>query len=537
MTRTEPDRIALRGGQVIDGTGSRARPADLLIEAGRIAAVDAPSDARDGIDVTGLVVAPGFIDLHTHCDFTLPSFPRANSMARQGVTTVVVGNCGHSVFPIGSGDRRELLENYSAFLAKGLTWDWTDANSYRTVLSELPLAVNVALQVGHGTVRVAAMGFDARPPNDRELEDMRSFVAEAMEAGAFGFSSGLIYAPGTYATTDEVVALAAVAARYGGFYSTHLRNEGPDLLHAVDEAVSIAERAGMPLQLSHHKVIGRANWGLTKRSLALIDAARERGLDVTGDQYPYEASSTTLAALLPTWALEGGTDNMRVRLRDADTMAAMRREILDGPNDGRPKRDFEPETIMISSVPDDAPAGLAGKTILALAIDKGEAPVDTMLRLLADHGGGVEVVIFAIGEDDIRRVMRHPEIAVASDGWTLHPDAGGTPHPRSYGTFARVLAHYVREEGVLTLEEAVRKMTSLPARRLRLTDRGVIRPGARADLVVFDPARVRDTATFTQPHQFCEGVHHVYVNGTPVIRDGADTGLAAGEVLRRPDER
>ena len=531
---SETDRIVLRGGQVIDGTGAPARAADVSIEAGRIVAVEAPSGAHGGIDVTGLTTAPGFIDLHTHCDFTLPRFPRADSMVRQGVTTVVVGNCGHSVFPVGSGERRELLESYSAFLAKGLDWEWTDASSYREVLAELPLAVNVALQVGHGTVRIAAMGFEARPPNDRELEDMRKFVSASMEAGAFGFSSGLIYAPGTYATTEEVAELAGVAARYGGFYSTHLRNEGPNLLNAVDEAVSIANGAGMPLQLSHHKVIGRANWGLTERSLALIDAARERGIDVIGDQYPYEATSTTLAALLPTWALEGGTDSMRGRLRDAETVAAMRREILEGPKDGRPKRDFEPETIMVSSVPDNAPPGLVGKTVLALGIEQDEAPVDTMLRLLAEHGGGVEVVIFAIGEDDIRRVMRHPEIAVASDGWTLHPDAGGTPHPRSYGTFARVLAHYVREEGVLTLEEAVRKMTSLPARRLRLADRGVIRPGARGDLVVFDPTRVRDTATFTQPHQFCEGVHHVYVNGRPTIQDGLDTLIPAGEILRRP---
>jgi N-acyl-D-amino-acid deacylase len=455
-------------------------------------------------------------------------------MVRQGVTTVVVGNCGHSVFPVATGERRAMLERYSAFLAKGLNWEWTDADSYIAVVSALPLAVNIALQVGHGTVRIAAMGFDARPPTGRELDEMRSLVVDAMEAGAFGFSSGLIYSPGAYATTEELVDLASVAARYGGFYSTHMRNEGPALLQAVEEALTIADRAGIPLQLSHHKVLGRANWGLTERSLSLIDEARERGMDVTADQYPYEASSTTLAALLPTWALEGGTSGMQVRLRDAETRAAIRREVLEGPTDGRPKRDFEPETILVASVPDGAPSGLVGKTILEISTETAAEPVDMMLDLLAVHGGGVEVVIFAIGEEDIRRVMRHPEIAVASDGWTLHPSAGGKPHPRSYGTFARVLGRYVRDEGVLTLPEAVRKMTSLPARRLGLADRGVIRPGRCADVVVFDPERVRDMADFSDPHRYCEGVAHVFVNGVQVIQDGTDTGLPSGQVLRRP---
>ena len=530
-----PRAVVLRGGDVADGTGAPPARADVLVEAGRVAAVGevaAPPGAEE-LDVVGKVVAPGFIDIHTHCDFTLHRWPRADSMVRQGVTTVVVGNCGHSTFPVGDGERRELLKAYSNFLADDLGWTWTDAAGFARVLGSLPLAPNVALQVGHGTARVAAMGFDDRAPTDAELEAMRASVADAMEAGAFGLSTGLIYPPGTYATTDEIVALAEVAAAHGGFYSTHMRNEGPAVLDSIAETIEVAERAGIPVEISHHKVLGRRNWGLTEKTLALIDDARSRGLDVTADQYPYEASATTMTALLPTWAVEGGTERMRARLADAADRARIRREVLDGPGGNRPKRDFEPDTVLVASVPSEDPA-LVGATLVEIARARGLEPVDAMLDLLAEHGGGVEVVIFAIGEEDIRRVMSHPAVAVASDGWTLNPEAGGCPHPRSYGTFARVLGHYVREEHHLSLGEAVRKMTSLPAARLGLADRGRIGAGAWADLVVFDPATVAERATFTDPHRYCSGVSHVFVNGEHVIDDGEDTGAASGRVLRRP---
>lgn len=528
----------LVGGTVIDGTGSPPRRADVLIENGRVSAVG-PDASRPGatrLDVEDLVVAPGFIDIHTHCDFTLQRWPRADSMIRQGVTTVVVGNCGHSTFPVGDGERKEMLRSYSSFLSEDLDWSWTDATGFVRSLRSLPLAPNVALLVGHGTARVAAMGFDARSPTEAEEGLMRAAVAEAMEAGAFGLSTGLIYPPGTYATTAEVVALAEVAARYGGFYSTHMRNEGPAVLDSVGEAIEVAERAGIPLEISHHKVLGRRNWGLTDSSLALIDEARRRGVDVSADQYPYEASATTMTALLPTWSVEGGTERMRARLADPDERRRVRQEVLEGPTDGRPKRDFEPDTVLVASVPGADPQ-VTGRTISEIGAARGVEPVDAMLDLLAQHGGGVEVVIFAIGEEDIRRVMAHPQVAVASDGWTLHPGAGGRPHPRSYGTFARVLGHYVRDENHLTLTDAVRKMTSLPAHRLKMADRGTISPGSWADVVVFDPERVRDRATYEDPHRYCEGVAHVFVNGAHVIDRGEDTGAAAGEVLRGPGAR
>lgn len=527
--------VVLRGGDVVDGSGSGPRRADVLVEGGRITAVGDVAGATDAveIDVGGQVVAPGFIDLHTHCDFTLHRWPRADSMVRQGVTTIVVGNCGHSTFPVGDGERREMLKAYSSFLSDDLEWTWQDAAGFGRALSSLPLAPNVALLVGHGTVRVAAMGFDDRPPTGAELDSMRTSVDEAMRWGAFGLSSGLIYPPGTYATTDELVALAEVSAGHGGFYATHMRNEGPAVLASVAETLQIGDRAGSPVQISHHKVLGRRNWGSTRTSLELIDEARSRGLDVTADQYPYEASATTMTALLPTWAVEGGTERMRARLADPAERARIRTHVLEGPADGSPARDFEPDTVLVASVPTADP-GLVGRTLTQIAAVRGAEPVDVMLDLLSAHGGGVEVVIFAIGEEDIRRVMAHPAVAVASDGWTLHPDAGGCPHPRSYGTFARVLGHYVREEHHLALGEAVRKMTSLPAARLGLPERGRLEPGAHGDIVVFDPATVADRATFTEPHRFCTGVSHVFVNGLHVIDGGTDTGAASGRVLRRP---
>jgi N-acyl-D-amino-acid deacylase len=485
------------------------------------------------IDVSGLVVAPGFIDIHTHCDFTLQRHPRADAMVRQGVTTVAVGNCGHSTFPLGMGKRRDLLRRYSAFFGDALDWSWPDAAGFIRMLAALPLAVNVALLVGHGTTRVAAMGFERRAPTRDELGQMRAAVADAMRAGAFGLSSGLIYAPGSYAATDEIVALARAAGQAGGFYATHLRNEGPGLLDALSEAIEIAQRARLPLQVSHHKVLGRRNWGLTRASLELVDTARRGGADITLDQYPYQASSTTLTVLLPAWAVEGGIEHLHARLADRAQRSRIRAEILDGPPDGGPRREFEPDTVVISSVP-GGNRDLIGHSLAGLAAARSVPPADMLLDLLAEHGGGVEVVIFGIGEDDIRRVMTHPQVAVASDGWTLHPDVGGCPHPRSYGTFARVLSHYVREAGVLSMPAAVRKMTSLPARRLGLADRGVVTPGAVADLAVFDPATVADRATFTEPHQFCAGVEHVFVNGVHVIAAAADTGRPAGQVLRGP---
>lgn len=522
--------ILFKNARIVDGTGNPSFYGDVAVKDSRIGAVGriANSEARRTVDLDGLTISPGFIDLHTHSDFTLPLFPRAASMVRQGVTTQLVGNCGFSPFPVVP-ERLDLLKSYSAFIDGGLSWDWRTLTDFANMLESLPLASNVAFQVGHGTVRIAAMGFENRDPTLAEVETMEKFIAQAMEEGAFAFSSGLIYVPGIYSRTAELVALASVAARYGGFYSSHIRGEGDTLLDAVGEALTVGREAGMPVQLSHHKANGKPNWGKVSTSLAMLEAAREAGHDVLADQYPYPAGSTTLAAILPSWVVEGGIGAMVARLNDPAIRQRVQNEI-ESPEDDT---DFDLTTIMLSSIPDGPNKKYEGQMLTAIAGQQEKAPAATALELLATESGGIQMITFSMDEADVRQVMRNPAVAVASDGWTLSPESGGRPHPRSYGTYVRVLGKYVREEKVLRLEEAVRKMTSLPAQRLGRLDLGLIRPGCVADLVVFDPDTVADRATFENPHQFCAGVYHVIVNGQFVIENETDTGAAAGRVLKR----
>lgn len=528
--------LLLRNTRIVDGTGNPWFPGDVAVEGDRIARIGdlTGASARRIIDLGGAAIAPGFIDLHTHSDFSLPVFPRAAAMVHQGVTTQLVGNCGFSPFPV-ERSRLDMLRAYTAAFDAGIPWAWTDAAGYASHLEALPLGCNIALQVGHGAVRVAVMGFDDRPPTTGELEAMQRLVAASLEQGAFAMSSGLIYVPGAYAATDELVALAQVAKRYGAFYSSHVRGEGDTLVEAIGEALEVGRRAGVPVQLSHHKASGKRNWGRTETTLAMIDRARAEGHDVLADQYPYTAGSTTLAAIMPKWAMHGGIDGMVARLADPATRGRIRAALMGSEAGGAvgSAREFDSESIMIASVPDGVDRGYEGLMLTEIAAMRGEHPADTTLHLLETGRGGVQMIIFSMSEDDVRRVMRHPAVAIASDGWTLSPAAGGRPHPRSYGTYARVLGKYVREEGVLSLEEAVRKMTSLPAQRLRCDDRGLIRPGCAADLVVFDPERVADRGTFQAPHQFCEGVLYVAVDGQIVIEQGQDTGARTGRVLRR----
>jgi N-acyl-D-amino-acid deacylase len=518
--------LILRNCRVVDGMGHPWFRADVAIERDRIVAIgDLATSARRMIDLGGRVLAPGFIDIHTHCDFTLPRYPRAQAMVRQGVTTVVGGNCSFSPFPV-TPERLDLMRSYSAFLDAGINWSWNTAAEYAAMLESLPLGINIALQVGHGAVRIAAMGFENREPTSNEMEHMQALVAQAMEDGAVGFSTGLIYSPSGYSETQELVVLAEVAGLYGGFYSSHIRGEGATLLDSVTEAITIGREARVPVQLSHHKAVDERNWGRTRESLELIDAAHAEGLDVLADQYPYTAGSTTLSALLPGWAVEGGVDAMQARLRDPAARARIREGILESER-------FGAETVLVASVPDGPLKQYEGLRLSEIATQRGQDAVDAALDLVTAEGARIGMITFSMSEDDVRRVMQHPSVAIASDGWTLSPEAGGKPHPRSYGTYVRVLGHYVRDERVLTLEEAVRKMTSLPAGRLGRSDFGRVAPGCQADLVAFDPDTVGETATYEDPHQYCRGVDYVVVNGQIVIDNGEDTGAAAGRVLRK----
>jgi N-acyl-D-amino-acid deacylase len=500
--------LLIRGGRLVDGTGAPARLADVAVAAGRIAAVGSldPALAADIIDAAGLVVAPGFIDVHTHAD-GIAERPIAEHFVRMGVTTVVAGNCGSS--PVDIGGALAAIERARP-------------------------AINFSTLVGHGSVRREVMGTARRAPTSGELSRMQQIVGRAMDEGAVGLSTGLQYVPGTYAEADEIVALARVAAAAGGLYATHMRNEGTALEAAVAESIAVGERAGCPVQISHLKVDAPSHWGASARVLALIDAARARGVRVAADQYLYDAASSSLGIRFPAWALEGGEANIAARLTDEAAWARIREEMK-GLIAERGLKDYAFARIA-SYGADSSLNGLAIPEAArrVLGDDSLDGQLELMRRMLL--AGGASMVYRFMSEDDIGRILRHPHVAIASDSG-LNVPGEGVPHPRGYGNTARALARYVRERRLITLEEAVRKMTSLPASLFGFEGRGRIEPGAWADLVIFDPAGVADRATYEQPHQYPAGIPHVIVNGVPVVRAGELTGARPGQVLRHRQAR
>lgn len=496
--------LVVRGGLVIDGTGASGRSADVAVKDGKIVAVGrvaAGAGARE-IDARGFVVAPGFIDVHTHAD-EIAERPKAENYIRMGVTTVVAGNCGGS--PADLGPALKAIE-------------------------ATPIAINFATLVGHNDVREAVMGRERRAPTSDELDKMKALVAAAMTDGALGLSSGLEYVPGVYADAAEIVELAKVVGRAGGIYATHMRNEGTEVEKAVAESIAIGEQAGCPVQISHLKIDSPSRWGSSVKILDLIDRARARGVRVSADQYAYTASSSGMSIRFPAWALEGGREKVRERLSDEATWARIRTDmkaILAA-------RGFE--DLSFGTVGNyRADPSFNGLTIAEIArkvrgADDFEAQLETARQILL--GGDAQMVYRVMSEEDLKRIMRHPQVSVASDSDLMVPGQG-VPHPRSYGNTVRVLGRYVREQHVLPIEEAVRKMTSLPAEQLGLNGRGRIAEGYPADLVVFDAATVADQATFAQPHQYGVGIVHVLVNGVPVVSDRTPTDARPGRVIRR----
>ena len=515
--------LVLRGGTVLDGTGSAGRTADVAITDGRVVEVgQVDGSCTREVDVAGAVVCPGFIDLHSHADFTVFGAPEAITQASQGVTTLVTGNCGFSPFPIVEEHRDELLSH--RLIADAGAWDWRSAGEYADAVDALPLGVNLALQVGHGALRIGAMGLDDRDPTPVELDRMRELLRACAADGVVGFSTGLIYAPGMFARTEEVIALARETAAAGLLHSTHIRNEGEHLQASVDEALNIARESGVRLEISHLKSSGVANWGMVREALATIEAARVAGLDVGTDQYPYTASATTLTAFIPGWAMDGGTPALLERLADEATSARLVAELT-----GRLGNRLWPERIVVADTGEGPYRDQIGRSVTEFGESVGLGPAEALVELLRGQGGRVSIVNHTMSEDDVRHVLVHPLVGVASDGSALGCPGEGRVHPRSLGTFVRVLGHYARDENLLALPEAVRKMTSLPATRLGWHDRGVIRPGSIADLTVFDPTTVVDRATFDDPWQLAAGVHHTLLAGTPVLFDGDDP---AGRVVR-----
>jgi N-acyl-D-amino-acid deacylase len=496
--------LLIRNARVLDGSGNPWFRADIAVKDGRIARIGnlAQATAPRIIDAANRIVSPGFLDVHTHVEGVVEKVPRGDNYLLDGVTTIVTGNCGGSV---------------------------SDMGAWFKTLEDKGLGLNLASLVGHNTVRRDVMGTANRPATPDEIARMKALVHKAMQEGAVGFSTGLIYIPGTYSNSDEVVDLAKAAAAYQGVYASHMRDEGAQIIDAINEAARVGQEAGMPVQLSHFKIDTPRLWGMSEQTLALVEDYRRKGVDVVVDQYPYDHSSTNLGITLPSWALADGPDAVRERLTTPETRqkiaAEMERRLLDlGHKDYtyaivatyRPNREYE------------------GKNIAEINTLRGKEStvanqIDTILEMML--AGGAQMIYHSMGDVDVLRIMRYPNTAFASDGG-IRIFGEGMPHPRAYGTNARVLAEYVRKRNVLTLEDAVRRMSSLPARTFGFQDRGIIRAGAAADLLIFDPARVQDKSTYTQPHQYTEGFDYVLVNGVVMVDDGKLTDSRGGKVLR-----
>jgi N-acyl-D-amino-acid deacylase len=532
--------VIIRGGHVIDGAGNPWIKADVGIRAGHVARIGRLEGAQAArvIDATGQVVAPGFIDMHTHSEYVLLYDGNAQSKIRQGVTTEVFGEAT-SPGPIegpGVDPNKELLKP----LRIDLTWN--DLDGYFQRLMKTGSSVNVASYVSACQVRYDVVGFENRPPTADEMEKMRRLVASSMEQGAVGLADALEATCG-YARTDELIEEAKVVARYGGIYGTHLRGEGDAVLDSIREAIEIGEKANLPVELFHIKVAGSNNWGRMPELVALINSARARGVDINANQYPYIAANHPTLPLLPPWALEGGVDKTMERLLDPQLRLRIRHDIENGLpdwNSNYVRQSGGWRGIVIGATHTEKNASLPGKNLEDLGRMREKDPANAFFDLLVEEHGQVTCMPFMMNEKDVQTAMREPWVDIASDGSSLSTEgslSAGHPHPRNFGTFPRILGHYVRDEKVLTLEDGVRRMTSLPAQRLGLKDRGLLREGYWADVVVFDPDRISDMATFASPKQYPAGINFVVVNGRVVIDKGNHTGERPGMVLRGPGYR
>jgi N-acyl-D-amino-acid deacylase len=524
--------ILIRGGTVVDGTGQSAFKADVGVVDGRIRLIerDLQQEADRTIEAEGLHVAPGFIDPHTHSDLTLLVVPEAESKIRQGVTTEVVGNCGFSPAPLEGAAVDEVTTQAGRL---DLDVPWRTTAEYLERLRESGTAVNVVPLVGHNTVRGSVLGYADVRPTAEQLIRMEELVADAMEQGARGLSTGLFYPPGIYSQTDEVVALARVVAYNGGIYASHVRSESDQVLSAVSEAIEIGRRAEVRVEVAHVKLSGYRNWGDIDPLLSKLEGARGEGLEIGCDQYPYHASSCWLGCLLPYRFQTGGSSTVAQRLCDPDVRAELRRDWRDNRAEWEDRGGIRTwSDVLVSDCPERPE--VVGKTIAEIAQADGQDPLETIFDLIVISQGRVTVVFFDQSEENVRALMRHEVVVVGSDGSSLAPEGilgQRRPHPRSYGAFPRVLDRYVRQEEILSLEDAIRKMTSETARRFGLIDRGVVSVGAWADLTIFDAGQVADRATFVDPHRYASGIPTVIVNGEVVIDMGAHTGALPGRVL------
>lgn len=522
--------LLIQNGLLVDGTGEPGTHGSVAVKDGKIIVTEIEHvTAREVIDASGLVVAPGFIDIHTHSDLTLLIDSRGASKVSQGVTTEIIGNCGLSTAPCPLEWKSNIIDSASILYGDIADWNWTDYREYVQEFDRRGISLNVGFFVGHGTVRAAVMGYEDRKPTRAEMDQMKAIVADGMENGAVGLSSGLIYPPGSFAEIEELVELCSVAAGYGGIYSTHMRDEGDGLLDSIEESLEVARRANIPLQISHLKSTGKRNWGKMKEAVEYIEKARAEGVDVHYDFYPYTASSTYLTALLPKWVHDGGWEKAVERISDFPTRVKMKAEIE------AQVSQYGWNNILIAGVKTELNREFEGRTIAELGNITKQEPVDAMLDLLAEEEGQVSIVRFTMSEEDVSIAAAGTLSMVGSDGLAIAKDGvlgRGKPHPRSYGSFPRVFAKFQREQNLFSLEQAVYKMTGAAAQKLNLKNRGFIKDGFAADLVVFDPKQIRDIATFTDPHRYSEGVVSVYINGVKAYDQGQFLNPKSGVVVR-----
>lgn len=526
--------LLIRGGTVIDGTGAPRTRADVGVTDGRIAAVGdlAAACAATEILAEDKIVSPGFIDIHTHSDTSLFVYPEAESRVRQGITTEVVGNCSYSPFPINP----EVRSFMGTCLAQGMEnpdWTWDDLEGYREALMRRGVSVNVAPQVGHGSIRIAAMGMDNRAPRSDELARMQRLAEEAIDQGAFGFTTGLTLAPSSYSETPELVEISKAVAVRGGYYATHSRLWAGYHFRAVEEALEIGRSAGIPIQISHQTIIDPRYFGKSRHIVEMMEQARRDGIDVTYDVYPYIAGGTQVDQLLPDWALDGGTEALLGRLADPVTRGKLRVETSQGWFRGIP---WQWDRVQLAHLAGPELQFLLGKSMAEAADLLHLDPLGALFHLIETTHNDVGVVMFNRDEADVQFFLAHPLSMIGSDGTSVVPRGGALetkPHPRFYGTYPRILGHYCRDLQIMSLETAIQKMTAAPAVRLGLQDRGRLVPGQAADLVVFDPLTVIDKATFENPHAYPDGIDYVLVNGVPVITPAGHTGQFPGQVLAR----
>ncbi len=520
--------LYIHNATIVDGTGRKRYRAHVGVTCGKIVEIGAvpKKQAKRIIDAEGKVLAPGFIDMHSHSDTMILVNPEAESKINQGVTTEVIGNCGNSLAPL-AGESLTFVDDH--LVEYDLKRTWASVEQYLAAVEAARPALNMAMLAGHGTIRRNILGTANRAPKPSEMEDMEKILKKALLQGAFGMSTGLIYPPGFYGDTSELISLGRVLKKHRGLYASHIRGEGPTLLKAMEEIIAIGQNSRCPVHVSHHKAIGKEQWGKVEKTLTMIDEARSKGIDITGDVYPYEATNTLLQTFLPRWVHEGGVETMLNRLDQEDTVSKIKERFTSGRH-----RHRSWENVVVSNAP--CHPAWEGEDLSTIAKSKNQDVPSTIIDIIAGESGKASVIIFQISEDDICRVLQHPAMMIGSDGSALTMAGkfvNGKPHPRNFGTFPRVLKRYVKNEKVLSLEEAINKMTFMPAKRLGLSKRGLVLPGYYADLVLFDPDQIDDCSDYQNPRQCPMGIDYVMVHGNVAVEKSNFTGIFEGRVLRR----